>query len=66
MHPNFVRKRKKRQFHLKRKESRSNGCSAAALRYKPQQQSKMGKKIQAVAYNGMRTVCTVTFGLMYG
>ena len=35
---------------LEKKVSRNNGCSEA----------------QAVAYNGMRTVCTVTFGLMYG
>ena len=28
----------------------------AALQYKPQQQWKMGKKIQATAYNGARTV----------
>ena len=39
-------------FHLEKK----NQEIMAALQYKPQPQWKMGKKIQAAAYNGVRTV----------
>ena len=44
--------KKKVQFHLEKK----NEEIMAALQYKPQPKWKLGKKIQAAAYNGARTV----------
>ena len=43
------------QIHLEKKIQEI----MAALQYKPQPQWKMGKKIQAAAYNGAGTVVTV-------